>query len=60
MGFLLVLYKHNELSEITLMQCLTVAFASDHVACNNEKDVIFFFFLQFLKFTEIGQHFQMF
>lgn len=39
MGFLLVLRKHNQLSKITLMPRLTVAFASDHVAHNSEKDI---------------------
>lgn len=39
MGFLLVIRKHNQLSKITLMLRLTVAFASDHVARNSEKDI---------------------
>lgn len=39
MGFLLVLRKHNQHSKITLMPRLTVAFASNHVARNSEKDI---------------------
>lgn len=34
-----LLRKHNQLSKITLMPRLTVAFASNHVARNSEKDI---------------------
>lgn len=56
MGFLLVLRKHNQLSKITLMPRLTVAFASDHVAHNSKKDILQEQNYIFLLFTVFKMH----